>query len=343
VPLDGREGEVQFFGDPAILTPATYNWEVDTTRPALTWTEKPGTTVDSYDWYTNDNTPTWAYAYSDKNLLEGDPQCQLDSETLDKRIITYQPCPSPTTFPFELADGEYSFYVYHYDKADNGGYGYQSLTIDTAAPAAPVISSPANNSSDADSSIAFSGTTEPDATVEIYEGATLKGTVTADWNGQWSKTLAGVASGSHTYTAKAIDLAGNTSASSSAVTVTVGTTSTAPSNPKVVGTSPLGGATGVLPGATVTAAFSEAMMASTINRTNVKLVKKGTTTVIGVTVSYDSAAKKATLNPSSNLVRGATYNATVTTGAKDLAGYGLDQNSSLTGLQPKTWSFTVRR
>jgi hypothetical protein len=34
----------------------------------------------------------------------------------------------------------------------------QYLTIDTAAPAAPTITSPANNSSDADGSIAFGGT-----------------------------------------------------------------------------------------------------------------------------------------------------------------------------------------
>jgi hypothetical protein len=83
-------------------------------------------------------------------------------------------------------------------------------------------------------------------------------------------------------------------------------------------------------------------MASTINRTTVKLVKKGTTTMIGSTVTYDSVAKKATLNPNATLVRGAYYTATVTTGAKDLAGYSLDQDPNLTGLQPKTWTFRVR-
>jgi hypothetical protein len=31
----------------------------------------------------------------------------------------------------------------------------------------------------------------------------------------------------------------------------------------------------------------------------------------------------------------------VTTGAQDLAGNRLDQNSSLSGLQQKAWSFTV--
>jgi len=41
----------------------------------------------------------------------------------------------------------------------------------------------------------------------------------------------------------------------------------------------------------------------------------------------------ATLNPSANLVAGATYTATITTGATDVAGNSLSA--------PRTWSFTV--
>jgi hypothetical protein len=40
---------------------------------------------------------------------------------------------------------------------------------------------------------------------------------------------------------------------------------------------------------------------------------------------------------------GATYVATVTTGAKDLAGNALDQDQSLAGKQPKSWKFTIRK
>ncbi len=40
---------------------------------------------------------------------------------------------------------------------------------------------------------------------------------------------------------------------------------------------------------------------------------------------------------------GRTYKATVTTGAQDLAGNALDQNSTQSGYQPKNWKFTVRR
>jgi hypothetical protein len=107
------------------------------------------------------------------------------------------------------------------------------------------------------------------------------------------------------------------------------------------GTTPANNATGVAQGANVTATFSEAMKASTINTTTFNLKRSGTSTNLSATVTYDATAKKATLNPSANLVSGATYVATVTTGAKDLAGNSLDQNPTTAGNQPKTWTFKV--
>jgi N-acetylglucosamine-6-sulfatase len=111
--------------------------------------------------------------------------------------------------------------------------------------------------------------------------------------------------------------------------------------PRVTSTSPAANATGVAPSANVTATFSEAMMSSSINGTTFKLFKKGSTTKIGAAVSYDGATKKATLDPTNNLRLGTTYKAVVTTGAKDLASNQLDQNTTTTGLQQKTWLFTV--
>jgi len=119
--------------------------------------------------------------------------------------------------------------------------------------------------------------------------------------------------------------------------------------PTVTSTVPPANATGVAPGANITATFSEAMDASTtdgdpstINGTSFKLMKAGTTTAISAVVSYDPTTNKAILNPNSNLQRGTKYKAVVTTRAEDLAGNRLDQNSSLIGLQPKSWTFTTR-
>ena len=120
------------------------------------------------------------------------------------------------------------------------------------------------------------------------------------------------------------------------------TTPTDTTRPSVTSTSPATNATGVAPSANVTATFSEAMMASSINGTTFKLFKKGSTTKLSASVSYDGATKKATLDPTNNLRLGTTYRAVVSTGVKDLAGNPLDQISTTTGLQQKAWTFTVR-
>jgi hypothetical protein len=98
----------------------------------------------------------------------------------------------------------------------------------------------------------------------------------------------------------------------------------------------------VSPTANVTATFSEEMMASSINAQTFKLLEKGSTAKLGAAVSYDASADTATLDPTNSLRSRVTYKAVVTTGAEDLAGNPLDQNSSTTGSQQKAWSFTVR-
>jgi len=104
--------------------------------------------------------------------------------------------------------------------------------------------------------------------------------------------------------------------------------------PRITGVGPLPGAIGVSPSTNVAAKFSERMRASTISRRTFKLVRKGATTSVGATVAYDSARRRAILNPNNPLRRGATYRATVTTGVKDLAGNAMASN--------KAWSFRVR-
>jgi hypothetical protein len=118
--------------------------------------------------------------------------------------------------------------------------------------------------------------------------------------------------------------------------------------PRVTSTVPTNNATGVAPSANLTATFSEKMMASSINPTTFKLLKvtsSGTTQVTNVSVSLSTDGLKATLNPFGSsttlLARGTKYKAVVTTGAKDVAGNQLDQISSTTSLDQKTWSFTT--
>src|SRR5215211_483531 len=117
--------------------------------------------------------------------------------------------------------------------------------------------------------------------------------------------------------------------------------------PRVTSTVPKATATGVAPGANITATFSEDMDAGTVNGTTFKLFKAGTTNLIPAVVTYDPTAKKATLNPFGNsttlLSKGTKYKAAVTTGAKDLAGNQLDQDQDPSnGLQQKGLSFTIK-
>jgi hypothetical protein len=97
----------------------------------------------------------------------------------------------------------------------------------------------------------------------------------------------------------------------------------------------------VSPRANVTATFSEAMDGASVEAPGTFTLKKGATTV-PATVTYDPNTRKATLDPSRKLRSGATYVATGTPAAKDLAGNALDQDPNTTGEQSRSWRFRVR-
>jgi acid phosphatase type 7 len=96
---------------------------------------------------------------------------------------------------------------------------------------------------------------------------------------------------------------------------------------------------------TVTATFSEAMDAATLNDSegdgNFTLTNTANNSQLPATVSYDETYNTATLTPSSALANSTTYRATVTTGAQDLAGNALDQDPNTADNQAKTWTFTT--
>jgi predicted outer membrane repeat protein len=111
--------------------------------------------------------------------------------------------------------------------------------------------------------------------------------------------------------------------------------------PMVISTVPTANATEVAPTANVKATFSEDMDRNTINGTTFQLFKKGTTTQIPATVSYNAATGTAKLDPTKNLSRGVAYKAVVTTWVKDVAGNRLDQDVYTSGFQQMRWLFRV--
>ena len=94
------------------------------------------------------------------------------------------------------------------------------------------------------------------------------------------------------------------------------------SNPNVTSTDPLSNALNVPLTKLISATFSVAMDPLTIT-TSTFTVKLGSVAVAGA-VSYSGTT--ATFTPSSNLVLNNTYSATITTGAKNLAGNALTSN-----------------
>ena len=74
-----------------------------------------------------------------------------------------------------------------------------------------------------DNTLTLTGTAEANATVKVFDGATLLGSATANGSGAWSYTTAALANGSHSLTATATDAAGNTGAASAALSVTIDT------------------------------------------------------------------------------------------------------------------------
>ncbi|MDD5092366.1 MAG: Ig-like domain-containing protein, partial [Candidatus Wallbacteria bacterium] len=131
-----------------------------------------------------------------------------------------------------------------------------------------------------------------------------------------------------TITTAVRDLAGNALAVAKTWSFTTGAASDTTA-PAVSSTLPASAATAVAVNANVTATFSEAMDPSTITAAIFTLLQ-GT---VAVLCDATYVGTIATLNPVADLTAGTIYTATITTGAKDLAGNAL--------AVAKTWSFTT--
>ncbi|HEX8706332.1 MAG TPA: Ig-like domain-containing protein, partial [Myxococcaceae bacterium] len=126
-----------------------------------------------------------------------------------------------------LADGPHSVKATALDVAGNTSADSNTNTfiVDTVAPTAPVVTTPANGSVTNDSTPTYSGTAEPGSTVTVIVDGVSVGTTVATAGGSWSFTpTAPLPDGSHTVRATATDAAGNTSANSNTNTFTVDTT-----------------------------------------------------------------------------------------------------------------------
>ena len=140
-------------------------------------------------------------------------------------------------------------------------------------------------------------------------------------------TPTGPLAASTTYTANlsgARDLAGNVM---TPVTWTFTTQTPDTTKPTLTSTTPASGATGVQPGADLRGVFSEPVQQSTLSFE----LRTPANVLVPAAVTYDSATRTATLNPTSSLAVSTTYTARVA-GTQDASGNTMD---------PVSWTFTT--
>jgi hypothetical protein len=152
--------------------------------------------------------------------------CKLDAGA-------YAPCSPPKTYT-GLADGAHTFSVKATDPngAEDPSPATYAWTVDTAAPPAPTLTLTADSDTGAsasdhvtsDVSPTLTGSAQPGTAVTVDAGAMQLGTAVADAAGNWTLFSEDLAPGSYSLTATAQDLAGNVSAPSAALDMTIDTT-----------------------------------------------------------------------------------------------------------------------
>ncbi|MVN21798.1 Ig-like domain-containing protein [Mucilaginibacter arboris] len=164
-------------------------------KPTITGTAEPGSTVTLYDGTTVIGTAT--------------------ADASGNWSIT------PATV---LADGSHNLTTKAKDAAGNVSAAsvVAAVTVDTKAPAVPVIAGDVNKGSVNTTKPTIAGTAEAGSTVSIYMDGILLATVTADANGNYSYTpTTALALGGHKVNVTATDIAGNVSASTNVITFSV--------------------------------------------------------------------------------------------------------------------------
>ena len=191
-------------------SPKTFNVTVDTTAPGAP-------TISSMSPFINDTTPMvsgTAEALSTVRVYSG--SSVVATTTADSSGNW-----SVTTST--LSTGANSLSAIAKDSAGNSSPASVAVitTVDTQAPAAPLISTSPGITNDTTPTV--SGTAEALSTIKLYSGSSVVGTTTTNASGNWSVTT-GTLSGANNLTATATDRSGNLSSASSAISLTIDTT-----------------------------------------------------------------------------------------------------------------------
>ncbi|MCU1340553.1 MAG: hypothetical protein JWO19_6134, partial [Bryobacterales bacterium] len=170
------------------------------------------------DHITNDNTLTLSgTAAANSTLKVFDGTTQIATATADSSGAWSS---AATT---ALADGSHNLTATATNESGTSTVSAAiAVTIDTAAPSAPTIVASTSQATLASTHVeVLAGTAEANSTMAVFDGTTKIGAATANSSGAWNYTTAALSTGSHGFTATATDAAGNISAASSALNVTI--------------------------------------------------------------------------------------------------------------------------
>ena len=194
------------------------------------------------------------------------------------------------------ADGIRTVYARFTDATGNVSTAVSdTITLDTVAPAVPVITTPISNAlNNSAARPTISGTAEANASVTVLDGATSLGLVTVT-GGNWSLAsgAATLTEATHSFTAIATDAASNASAASTAITYTVDLTApviTTPANITVEATAASGTAKTL---AAIAAFLNAASTADTVDGVGLASNNAPAIFPIGVTTVSFSATDAA--------------------------------------------------
>ncbi|SFI47226.1 BspA family leucine-rich repeat surface protein, partial [Celeribacter neptunius] len=233
-----------------------------------------------------------------------------------------------------LAEGTHSYTAVVADAVGNEGTASAGfdVVVDTTAPVTPVVTGISDDGGaidgiTGDNTLIINGTSEANATVEVFRDGISLGTATADGSGNWSFDDTGTVllDGGYTYTAQATDEAGNLSAVSTGYDVTV--ESIAPT----VAISGSGYSTITDTGTnTISFSFSEEIDPASFDESDITVANG--TLVAGSLVQLDATTWTATVTP--DLAEGHTNVAvTIAAGAvTDLAGNGNAEGTNVASL-----------
>ncbi len=213
---------------------ASLDVTIDLTAPAAPSVPDMNAASDSgtsnTDDLTNDNTPQFDGTAEPGALVQiyVDTILQPDTDTADGGGNW------SITLTGALADGGHNITVRQTDVAGNVGPQSAALpiVIDTTAPAPPTQPdlNPASDSGASntdnitnDTTPEFNGSAEAGSTVQIFANAVGVGSSLVPGSGNWSVTTSVLTNGVKSITARATDPAGNTSAASTALNVTIDT------------------------------------------------------------------------------------------------------------------------